>query len=175
MQEESRTHYKVLKVPPNASMEEIRSSYRNRVFETHPDRVKGREEEFKRITAAFKVLSDEGQREAYDQSLRYSANFQPQEHLYRVADATRLRSYVGTKQAQSPATGGGGGFGVSSDDNRLLYRSILRPPPPETKAELEQRVKARAAPVIKIRSGSFTPWIASGGVLLTLVAIIMSR
>lgn len=174
MNEKDRTHYKVLKVKSNASLDEIRSSYRNRVLETHPDRIPGREDEFRRVTEAFKILSDEGQREEYDQSLASLRKSSRQENTFKVANPSRLRNYVGTTQGSSaqPSSAGIGGFPGSStvDDERAYFRARLRPAAPETKAEFEQRVKARAAPVVKIRSGSSVPLVL-GGVLVTITAI----
>ena len=68
----SKDHYKTLRVSRDASMEEIRLSYKRLAKEFHPDkagseeeRVKG-EEKFKEISVAYSVLSDPLKRERYD-------------------------------------------------------------------------------------------------------------
>lgn len=62
------TFYDVLSVPPEASTEEIEAAYRNRVKETHPDvsDAPDAEDEFKRVTRARDVLTDESERATYD-------------------------------------------------------------------------------------------------------------
>ncbi|GJX75489.1 chaperone protein DnaJ [Tanacetum coccineum] len=61
-------YYKVLKVAQNASLHEIKSSYRALARKFHPDMNKddGAEEKFKEISAAYEVLSDEEKRSLYD-------------------------------------------------------------------------------------------------------------
>jgi len=62
------TFYEVLSVPPDASREEIEAAYRARVKETHPDvsDAPDAEDEFKRVTRARDVLTDEDERATYD-------------------------------------------------------------------------------------------------------------
>jgi len=62
-------YYEVLGVSKNASDAEIKSAYRKKALEWHPDRNKSPEavEKFKEINKAFEVLSDPKKRELYDQ------------------------------------------------------------------------------------------------------------
>ena len=62
------TYYDVLGVSADASVDEIREAYRERVLETHPDRNDDLDaaEQFKRVTAAESVLTDETERARYD-------------------------------------------------------------------------------------------------------------
>jgi len=63
-------YYKILEVDRNASPEEIKKSYRKLAMQYHPDKNKGdkaAEEKFKSISAAYNVLSDEKQKQVYDQ------------------------------------------------------------------------------------------------------------
>ena len=58
-------YYKILGVERNASQDDIKKAYRNLAKTHHPD-VGGNEEEFKKISAAYEVLSDEQKRTNYD-------------------------------------------------------------------------------------------------------------
>lgn len=65
-------YYEVLGVPRTASPDEIKKAYRKLALKWHPDRHKGAaqkdaEERFKRISEAYEVLSDAGNRTKYDQ------------------------------------------------------------------------------------------------------------
>lgn len=64
----TETYYDVLGVDDDATTEEIRSAYRAKVKETHPDvsDAADAEERFKRITRAREVLTDADKRDRYD-------------------------------------------------------------------------------------------------------------
>ncbi|SFQ39110.1 J domain-containing protein [Hymenobacter arizonensis] len=81
------THYQVLELPENASLAEIRRSYRRLVFITHPDRTPDPQAHARyfAINAAYEVLSDPSRRVAYD------ANIQPGSKLARPAWPERAR------------------------------------------------------------------------------------
>ncbi|ESP88884.1 J domain-containing protein, partial [Candidatus Halobonum tyrrellensis] len=51
--------YSELDLSPEASGEEVKRAYRERVKETHPDSG-GDEEEFKRVTSAYETLTEAG-------------------------------------------------------------------------------------------------------------------
>lgn len=67
------TYYDILGVPRNADAITIRKSYLRSSLRCHPDKNPGSEEqakaEFIRVGQAYAVLSDEGQRAAYDREL----------------------------------------------------------------------------------------------------------
>jgi hypothetical protein len=68
-------YYDVLQVSEEASLEEIKSSFRRLALEKHPDKQTAdasSEEEFRQIHAAWECLRDS--REAYDEELRRKAN-----------------------------------------------------------------------------------------------------
>jgi curved DNA-binding protein CbpA len=63
---------RVLGVDEDAPRDEIRRAYRKLVFQTHPDRNPGdeaKEAQFKIVTEAFTVLSNQQKRAEYDQRI----------------------------------------------------------------------------------------------------------
>ncbi len=59
--------YDVLNVSHNATLKEIRDSYRNLVKIYHPDRPGGDSEMFELVTQAYEVLNNDASRKTYDQ------------------------------------------------------------------------------------------------------------
>jgi molecular chaperone DnaJ len=85
----TKTLYDVLGVSDDASEEEIKSAFRRLAKKYHPDVAevdkKESEEIFKRIIAAYDVLSDSARRNMYDQSLKYGGfRVQPYPRYERV-------------------------------------------------------------------------------------------
>jgi len=65
----SENYYDLLGVPQAASQDEIKKAYRKKALQYHPDRNQGNkeaEENFKKISEAYEVLSDENKRSHYD-------------------------------------------------------------------------------------------------------------
>ena len=73
---DSQNYYELLGVQMDATKEDIKKAYRKLSLKYHPDRVSElsekplAEEKFKEINAAYKVLSDPGQRRGYDFSFK---------------------------------------------------------------------------------------------------------
>ncbi|MCP9261456.1 DnaJ subfamily B member 11 [Dirofilaria immitis] len=64
-----RDFYKILKVPRNANLNQIKKAYRMQAKELHPDKQSDdplAEEKFQDLGAAYEVLSDEKKRKIYD-------------------------------------------------------------------------------------------------------------
>ncbi|HEX9716120.1 MAG TPA: DnaJ C-terminal domain-containing protein [Desulfurivibrionaceae bacterium] len=111
-------YYKLLGVEKSASPEEIKKAYRKLALKHHPDRNKGNkeaEEQFKKISEAYAVLSDKEKRQQYDTV--GSAGFQQrysQEDIFRNADlGDILREFginFGGGRTTFRSSGGGGGF-----------------------------------------------------------------
>ena len=88
-----RDYYEVLGVAKNASADEIKTSYRKKAIQYHPDKNPGdkeSEEKFKEAAEAYDVLSNPDKRQRYDQ--------------------------FGHAGVGSSAAGGGFGGGMSMDD-----------------------------------------------------------
>lgn len=63
-------YYEILGVEKSCSVDEIKKAYRKLSLKVHPDKNKapGSEDAFKKVSKAFKCLSDEGLRRQYDQT-----------------------------------------------------------------------------------------------------------
>ena len=65
-----KDYYSILDIPRGASSDEVKKAYRKKALECHPDRNPGdpkAEAQFKRVSEAYEVLSDENRRRIYDQ------------------------------------------------------------------------------------------------------------
>ena len=67
-----KNYYLILGVAPDASMNEIKSAYRRRVREFHPDRFGKEREPFLDIQEAYATLSDAASRRTYDRDVEQS-------------------------------------------------------------------------------------------------------
>lgn len=66
----AKDYYATLGIAKGASPEEIKKAYRKKALECHPDRNQGNpkaEAQFKQVSEAYEVLSDEKRRKIYDQ------------------------------------------------------------------------------------------------------------
>jgi curved DNA-binding protein len=106
-------------VEKTASPEEIKKAYRKLALKHHPDRNKGNkeaEEQFKKISEAYAVLSDKEKRQQYDSF--GSAGFQQrysQEDIFRNADLGDILREFGINFGGSGRTtfrSSGGGSGI---------------------------------------------------------------
>jgi len=62
---DNKEFYEIIGVQQNATADEIRKAYRKKVIKAHPDKG-GDVEEFKKLQAAYEILSNPEKRELYD-------------------------------------------------------------------------------------------------------------
>lgn len=148
MARSKQDYYETLKVPREASAEDIRKSYRKLVRKYHPDvnpGDKAAEERFKDVQEAYDVLSDPKKRQMYDQAGFYSENgfpgagaggaSQPPPGMdFEGFDFSDYFQQAGGRTEQR--TGGGRGFG---DFFTQFFRSggAQQPEQPEKGSNLE--------------------------------------
>jgi len=65
-----KNYYVILGIPTNASLEQIRSAYRQQVKELHPDHYGEDSAPFRAVQEAYNVLSDPEMRRSYDRDLQ---------------------------------------------------------------------------------------------------------
>ena len=72
-------YYNILKVNANSTQDEIKKSYRKMSLKHHPDRKGGDSEMFKKINAAYEILSDPQKKKNYDFSLssKFPSRYNP--------------------------------------------------------------------------------------------------
>lgn len=113
--------YAVLGIAPGATADQVRSAYVAGIRRTHPDIEGGDEDQAKRLTAAYSVLSDTERRAAYDRRRGRYIPSTPQA-AHRHAE-TRPR-----RPAESCATCGssdGDGFTIRTGTGRLTVRRVV--------------------------------------------------
>ena len=135
------SHYEVMRLKAGASGKEIKRSYKQLSLELHPDRnhARGAEDAFKRLSAAFCVLSSKQARAAYDADLRgggrphgpggYAAGGA------RGGSATDRSAYTSSHQGRSPPP---------SQQQQQSYRRAADPPPPKYGDEPKRDMSAEA-------------------------------
>lgn len=117
--------YETLGVAKTASADEIRKAYRKLARKHHPDVNPGDDSAdaaFKRIAAAYDILSDEGKRRAYDEFGDAS--------LQSGFDPDKAREYASWQESRQRRTSGFGGSEgpIDFDFSELFQRQASRGP-----------------------------------------------
>jgi curved DNA-binding protein CbpA len=125
-----KTFYQLLEISPTAGIEEIKRAFRVQIARYHPDKVQHLGQEFQdmaaaraaELTEAYRVLSDENGRAAYDRLLAESAMT---EHVpARSATAAAGRP---TSEPHEPAATGGAPDGPQTfSGERATRDQVLR-------------------------------------------------
>jgi curved DNA-binding protein len=116
-------YYKILGVHKNASQEEVKKAYRKLAQKYHPDQAKGdkkeAEEQFKKISEAYAVLSNPEKRKEYDTygSQAFKAKFS-QEDIFRGFDFSDVFDLGLSEGIFSRLFGGAGRGGAGSRGGR---------------------------------------------------------
>ncbi|XP_004487841.1 chaperone protein dnaJ 49 [Cicer arietinum] len=141
-------YYSILGLEKSCSVEEIRKAYRKLSLKVHPDKNKapGSEDAFKKVSKAFKCLSDDGSRREYDQGglvdefdWNYNQNNNFRRRRRRATNARDIfedefdpdeifRAFFGQSDVFGRRNhiyrtrGGGGGGGVGSHHQRHEFQ-----------------------------------------------------
>jgi len=108
----STTYYELLEVSPDATTDEIRSAYRAKVKETHPDVSDAPDaaDRFQRVQRAREVLTDDAKRDRYDR-LGHDA------YVDGIVDpATEAGTAAGDARPDATDTGPGATDGPTASD-----------------------------------------------------------
>lgn len=125
----SATYYDILHLDHNASMTDIKKSFRHLALKYHPDKNKSTESNqmFLKIVEAYEVLSDINSRRKYDLTLRHNITQTPS-HMNGVwipsADLSRFYSYDMIKNWNVPKSGGGI-WDIGERENRGMWKTTL--------------------------------------------------
>jgi len=115
----ARDYYDALGVSRDASQDKIKSAYREKAREYHPDASdhENAQEKFKEIQEAYDVLGDEEKREAYDQ-MGHDRYVQAEKQGFDPTDAGAGGGGArrGGSRRQAGGAGGMGGLGDIFDD-----------------------------------------------------------
>lgn len=135
------SYYNLLGVAKGASDKEIRSAFRRRARQYHPDVNPGdakSEEKFKEINEAYQVLSDPESRKKYD---RYGDSWRNPDQFQRSGSGTSPFSWLNrARQRSTRPASGSSGFGSMSD----IFGDIFGP---GAGVGVDDRPRARRADV----------------------------
>lgn len=84
-------YYKILKISPDASLDDIKKAYRVIAMKYHPDRG-GNHNDMVLINQAWGILSDPRLRQDYDYARTHQYNLDAQERASKEADQARNRA-----------------------------------------------------------------------------------
>jgi DnaJ-class molecular chaperone len=114
----AETLYEILGVPKSANADDIRKAYRKLARRHHPDvnpENKTAEDTFKRVSAAYEVLSDDKKRAAYDEF--------GDESLAGGFDADKARAYTQWQDTRQRRTTGFDDGPIEFDLSELFNRT----------------------------------------------------
>jgi len=119
-------YYEILGVSAEATMEEIKKSFRNLALKYHPDKNKNSEEskqKFMKIVEAYEVLSNDQARKTYDSSTMYKPG--PAPRWTPPADFSTIYSYEEIKRRYRPTNIGGGMWDISDKASFGMWKATM--------------------------------------------------
>lgn len=119
-------YYEILGVSAEATMEEIKKSFRNLALKYHPDKNKNSEEskqKFMKIVEAYEVLSNDQARKTYDGSTMYKPG--PAPRWTPPADFSTIYSYEEIKRRYRPTNIGGGMWDISDKASFGMWKATM--------------------------------------------------
>ena len=87
------SHYNLLQIPMDFTVDDLRKAYRKMSKHYHPDRPGGSTEMFEKVSEAFKTLSDPKERELYDAGEEYTRTNEYNEKLSSLAEETEKQYF----------------------------------------------------------------------------------
>ncbi|MDW0138877.1 MAG: DnaJ domain-containing protein [Nitrososphaeraceae archaeon] len=118
-------YYGALELNKNASIDEIRKSFRTLALKYHPDKNKneGSKEKFMKIVEAYEVLSNANGKKNYDESItikkntpRYDFSWTPSADFDKVYSYSRIKNTYG---------GGGGIWDIGEKASKAMWKATI--------------------------------------------------
>lgn len=117
-------YYSALELNKNASIDEIRKSFRSLALKYHPDKNKdeGSKEKFMKIVEAYEVLSDASRKKNYDESITIKKNKPKYDFIWTPsADFERVYSYSRIKNTYV----GGGIWDIGEKGSKAMWNATV--------------------------------------------------
>ncbi|HEY9399413.1 MAG TPA: DnaJ domain-containing protein [Nitrososphaeraceae archaeon] len=117
-------YYRVLGLTRNASLDEIRKSFRTNALKYHPDKNKNvnSKEKFMKIVEAYEVLSDAIGKKNYDESITIKKNTPQYDFTWTPsADFEKVYSYTRIKNTYV----GGGIWDIGEKDSKAMWKATI--------------------------------------------------
>ena len=117
-------YYSALELNKDASMDEIRKSFRTLALKYHPDKNKdeGSKEKFMKIVEAYEVLSNASVKKNYDESITIKKNKPKYDFTWTPsADFERIYSYSRIKNTYV----GGGIWDIGEKASKAMWKATI--------------------------------------------------
>ena len=117
-------YYNILELNRNASLDEIRKSFRTLALRYHPDKNKNTEskEKFMKIVEAYETLSDVNGKRNYDESItikkdspKYDFSWTPSADFEKVYSYSRIKNTYG----------GGGIWDIGEKASKAMWKATI--------------------------------------------------
>ena len=117
-------YYRALELSKDASMDEIRKSFRTLALKYHPDKNKDEDskEKFMKIVEAYEVLSDVSRKKNYDESITIKKNKPKYDFTWTPsADFEKVYSYSRIKNTYV----GGGIWDIGEKASKAMWKATI--------------------------------------------------